>query len=92
MRKRLLLGGIIGVSARYFAPRSAPARRHANPRSTARGCPRRRRLVSAAPQRPSLGGHVREPHPTGIFAALGQFDYRFRKVLPVIGLALAVGD
>jgi uncharacterized membrane protein YdfJ with MMPL/SSD domain len=32
-----------------------------------------------------------EPHPTGIFAALGRFDYRYRKVLPVLGLALVVG-
>jgi uncharacterized membrane protein YdfJ with MMPL/SSD domain len=36
-------------------------------------------------------GHVREPHPTGMFAALGRFDYRFRRWLPVIGLALVVG-
>jgi RND superfamily putative drug exporter len=45
----------------------------------------------AAPRRPSLSGHVREPHPTGIFAALGRFDYRFRKLLPVIGLLLVIG-
>ena len=32
-----------------------------------------------------------EPHPTGMFAALGRFDYRFRRVLPVIGLALTLG-
>ena len=32
-----------------------------------------------------------EPHPTGIFAALGRFDYRYRRVLPVIGLALMIG-
>jgi RND superfamily putative drug exporter len=36
-------------------------------------------------------GHVLEPHPSGIFAAIGRFDYRFRKVLPVIGLALVIG-
>jgi uncharacterized membrane protein YdfJ with MMPL/SSD domain len=35
--------------------------------------------------------HVLEPHPTGMFAALGRFDYRFRKVLPIIGLALVIG-
>ena len=34
---------------------------------------------------------VLEPHPTGMFAALGRFDYRFRKVLPLIGLALVIG-
>ncbi len=32
-----------------------------------------------------------EPHPEGMFAALGRFDYRFRKVIPVIGLLLVVG-
>src|SRR5690606_31197796 len=31
-----------------------------------------------------------EPHPTGAFAALGRFDYRFRRVLPVIGLGIMV--
>ena len=46
-------------------------------------------LVSAPPaasRPPDL-----EPHPTGMFAALGRFDYRFRRVLPVIGLALTIG-
>ncbi len=33
----------------------------------------------------------REPHPTGIFAAIGRFDYRFRWALPFVGLALMVG-
>jgi RND superfamily putative drug exporter len=37
------------------------------------------------------GGHVREPHPTGMFAALGRFDYRFRFVLPILGLLLVIG-
>jgi RND superfamily putative drug exporter len=32
-----------------------------------------------------------EPHPTGMFAALGRFDYRFRRVLPIVGLALTIG-
>ncbi|HEX5578299.1 MAG TPA: MMPL family transporter, partial [Candidatus Limnocylindria bacterium] len=32
-----------------------------------------------------------EPHPTGMFAALGRFDYRFRKLLPILGLALVIG-
>jgi len=36
-------------------------------------------------------GHVLEPHPTGVFAAIGRFDYRFRRVLPVLGLALVIG-
>ena len=34
--------------------------------------------------------HVREPHPTGIFAAVGRFDYRFRRWLPVIGLVIVI--
>jgi RND superfamily putative drug exporter len=34
---------------------------------------------------------IREPHPTGIFAAVGRFDYRFRKLLPIIGLAVVIG-
>lgn len=32
-----------------------------------------------------------EPHPTGIFAAIGRFDYRFRKVIPVVGALVAIG-
>jgi uncharacterized membrane protein YdfJ with MMPL/SSD domain len=34
---------------------------------------------------------VRELHPTGIFAAVGRFDYRFRRWLPIIGLAIVIG-
>jgi trehalose monomycolate/heme transporter len=45
------------------------------------------------PSRPRSPGdqHVLEPHPTGVFAAIGRFDYRFRRWLPVIGLALVIG-
>ncbi len=32
-----------------------------------------------------------EPHPTGMFAALGRFAYRFRRILPIGGLAVMVG-
>jgi uncharacterized membrane protein YdfJ with MMPL/SSD domain len=32
-----------------------------------------------------------EPHPTGMFAALGRFDYRHRRLLPVLGLAAMIG-
>ena len=35
--------------------------------------------------------HVRELHPTGMFAALGRFNYRFRRWLPAVGLAVVVG-
>ena len=44
-----------------------------------------------APDSPAPGQHVRELHPTGIFAAVGRFDYRFRRVLPIVGLALMIG-
>ena len=44
-----------------------------------------------APTPPLPTGHVRELHPTGIFAAVGRFDYRFRRWLPLIGLAIVIG-
>ena len=44
-----------------------------------------------APGSPAPGGHVRELHPTGIFAAVGRFNYRFRRWLPIIGLAVVIG-
>ncbi|HET8762170.1 MAG TPA: MMPL family transporter, partial [Gemmatimonadales bacterium] len=40
---------------------------------------------------PGAPARIREPHPTGLFAAVGRFDYRFRLVLPVVGLALVIG-
>ena len=40
---------------------------------------------------PAGSGPVLEPHPTGVFAAIGRFDFRFRRVLPVLGLALVIG-
>ena len=47
--------------------------------------------MATPPAAPPSPEHVLEPHPTGMFAALGRFDYRFRKVLPIIGLALVIG-
>jgi len=44
-----------------------------------------------APASPAPDGHVRELHPTGIFAAVGRFDYRFRRWLPIVGLAIVIG-
>jgi uncharacterized membrane protein YdfJ with MMPL/SSD domain len=44
-----------------------------------------------APGAPAPGGHVRELHPTGIFAAVGRFNYRFRRWLPLLGLAIVIG-
>jgi RND superfamily putative drug exporter len=48
---------------------------------------------AARPPGPPRGNpeHILEPHPTGVFAAIGRFDYRFRRWLPVIGLALVIG-
>ena len=40
---------------------------------------------------PPPNGHVRELHPTGIFAAVGRFDYRFRRWLPIAGLVIVIG-
>ncbi len=36
-------------------------------------------------------GDIIERHPTGIFAAIGRFDYRFRRILPILGLAIIIG-
>ncbi len=47
--------------------------------------------MTLPPAAPAPDQHVREPHPTGIFAAVGRFDYRFRRLLPIIGLALVIG-
>ena len=47
--------------------------------------------MSNSPTSPPSNGHVRELHPTGIFAAVGRFDYRFRRWLPIIGLAIVIG-
>jgi uncharacterized membrane protein YdfJ with MMPL/SSD domain len=47
--------------------------------------------LSITPASPPSSGHVRELHPTGIFAAVGRFDYRFRRWLPIIGLAIVIG-
>jgi uncharacterized membrane protein YdfJ with MMPL/SSD domain len=48
----------------------------------------------AAPTAPppvGMNGHVLEPHPKGVFAAVGRFDYRFRRFLPILGLAILLG-
>ena len=47
--------------------------------------------MSVAPNPPLPNGHMRERHPTGIFAAVGRFDYRFRRWLPIVGLAIVIG-
>ena len=47
--------------------------------------------MSISPASSASSGHVRELHPTGIFAAVGRFDYRFRRWLPIVGLAIVIG-
>jgi RND superfamily putative drug exporter len=47
--------------------------------------------LTPPPATPAPDEHVRELHPTGIFAAVGRFDYRFRRILPIVGLALMIG-
>ncbi len=47
--------------------------------------------LTTPPAAPAPDEHVRELHPTGIFAAVGRFDYRFRRILPLAGLALMIG-
>ncbi len=98
MRKRrltALLFGILGLgvpfivawltrrSERIGAPVPGPAS-DGVPRSAA-GAPAA--LIGGAPR----SGPVLEPHPRGVFAALGRFDYRFRRVLPILGLAIVIG-
>jgi uncharacterized membrane protein YdfJ with MMPL/SSD domain len=46
---------------------------------------------TAGPPWATTEDHVLEPHPRGIFAALGRFDYRFRRLLPILGLAIVIG-
>jgi hypothetical protein len=101
MRKKLLaLGlGIAGLGVpllvAYFARRDTNAFSDQTDAPTTQGedsapLPRPTGPQRGAPRR-TANGHILEPHPTGLFAAIGRFDYRFRKVLPVIGLALVIG-
>ena len=90
MRTRLLAVGlaIIGLLSAGVAA-AAVWRRMGREASAIQHEPIRPPAISAPPPR-QLPSDL-EPHPTGIFAALGRFDYRFRRVLPVIGLAAVIG-
>ncbi len=90
MRTRLLAVGlaIIGLLSAGVAA-AAVWRRMGREASAIQHEPIRPPAISARPPR-QLPSDL-EPHPTGIFAALGRFDYRFRRVLPVIGLAAVIG-
>jgi uncharacterized membrane protein YdfJ with MMPL/SSD domain len=51
-------------------------------------------MPSASRPHPGPGTHdgpVLEPHPSGIFAAIGRFDYRFRRIIPIVGLVAMIG-
>ena len=89
MRTRLLAVGL-AITGLVSAGVAAAAvwRRMGREASALQHDPIRPPAIDAAARRlpPEL-----DPHPTGIFAALGRFDYRFRRVLPVIGLALTIG-
>lgn len=47
--------------------------------------------MTPSPAAPEPDQRVRELHPTGMFAALGRFDYRFRRWLPIVGLVVMIG-
>ena len=79
-------------------PPTAPVRAPAVTASSATDAPSPtpmrpdRAVVGAPPEPPSASVPPElEPHPTGAFAALGRFDYRFRRVLPLVGLAVMIG-
>jgi len=98
VRRRLsaILLGVVGLGvpfivawlARRSEQSAQVARATAGPPSAARPGG----SASGGPARPDphAAGLI-EPHPTGIFAAIGRFDYRFRRVIPVLGLALVIG-
>src|SRR5690242_5029831 len=71
------------------APR--PAEPGSSPLLSTPQAPSGARAGSGAPPATPGDRPVLEPHPTGVFAAIGRFDYRFRRVLPVLGLALVIG-
>ena len=93
MRRRLLnlAIGLIGLGVpllvAYFTRRSpmdASAGERVEEAATPAPPPAGQLARSAPPP-------VREPHPTGVFAALGRFDYRYRRWLPLAGLVLVIG-
>jgi uncharacterized membrane protein YdfJ with MMPL/SSD domain len=91
MRTRLLaaalaLTGIVTAVAAALAFRQRSGATPARPATPPDAQP----VPAVDPPRRALPPDL-EPHPTGIFAAVGRFDYRFRKVIPVIGFLLAAG-
>ena len=97
MRRRLMAAGLavaglitalIAALALWRRP-DRPAVAAADPSDDAERLPAAA-LPPAAPPAPRVPNDL-ELHPTGVFAALGRFDYRFRRVVPVIGLLLMIG-
>jgi RND superfamily putative drug exporter len=96
VRKRLVVAGILGLGvpllAAWFTRRDKagePAATEPMPAGQTTGTPMT--AFAAPPPHRRTNDHVLEPHPTGIFAAIGRFDYRFRKLLPLLGLVLVIG-
>ena len=87
MRYRLVTAGLtLAGIATAIAATLAVRRRRNGDRVPPPARPSADSLTASGTRRPD----DLEPHPTGIFAALGRFDYRFRRVIPVIGLLVAV--
>jgi RND superfamily putative drug exporter len=83
MRRRLLnlAIGLIGVGVPMlvaFYARRSPMDQGSTP-------------ASNLPAPPAPPDRQLDLHPTGMFAALGRFDYRFRRWIPLAGLALVIG-
>jgi uncharacterized membrane protein YdfJ with MMPL/SSD domain len=85
------VGAVVEPNVETVGPPSSPgaggSRLRTAPPSASQGGSR----VATGPPSPSDRRPVLDPHPTGIFAALGRFDYRFRRILPIVGLAAVVG-
>jgi len=82
----LALSGIVAVVAAVLTFRQRPDQADAAEPPTNEPTP-----LATPPQPQRAMPNDLEPHPTGLFAALGRFDYRFRKVIPIVGLAVVIG-
>jgi uncharacterized membrane protein YdfJ with MMPL/SSD domain len=95
MRRRLLnlAIGLIGLGVpllvAFYARRSPMGQGAGQPGTPSQ--PVAPNLASNVPPTPAPPERQLDLHPTGIFAALGRFDYRFRRWIPLVGLALVIG-
>ena len=86
MRRPLILGAILaGAAALFLAVRGVRA-----PLDPPPGLPDPPEPRPAAEPAPAPPADDRAAH-NGIFAALGRFTYRYRRWLPIAGLALVIG-